>query len=179
MKKLIAVLLAAVVMLMPAAGFAQPQLNSNVATVSLSMSVTESISVTATPANLTFTYNGGTGTATASGPISTTITVNVASTRTNVGEFVYFSSTNALSAGSANIPSSEVYAQINSGSVDPCTGTNVFATGSACDNVGMWNISSSSGQFASTNSVTLSMANLGSLPAGTFTGVLNFEAQAN
>lgn len=164
------------------------QVDSNVPSVILNMTVGETLSVTATPANVTFTYNPNAGgTATASGPIAVTTTWNLGGSRTSLNTYIWLSSATAALSGPANIPSSEVFAQVNSGAVTACTGTiaaaGVGASGAACALNGAnsllhWTFPGTALNSSSSDNVTLSLSGLGGIPTGSYTGTLNIEAVA-
>jgi hypothetical protein len=95
------------------------QLNSNTVTITLNATLAESISVSATPSTVSFTLVAG-GTAVGSAPVAITTTWVLASSRANVVLDGYFASSTAALSGSAspvvNIPSSEVYGLMSTGS---------------------------------------------------------------
>jgi hypothetical protein len=178
-------------------GIANAQTLSNQASVNLSMSVSESVSISATPANISFTYSpSGGGTATASGQITVVTTANLASGHSYLNVYGFLSSATAALSGPSNIPSSEVFANTTgNGSMGsatgagavPCTGN--FATvgvqGAECGSIGgpddfldstRGAALTPGGQFTITDNVTLSLANLGTLTPGSYTGVINFQA---
>lgn len=178
-------------------GVVQAQTLSNTASVNLSMTISESVSITATPSNITFTYSpSGGGTATASGPITVVTTATLAPGHTYLAVYGWVGSTTAALAGPSNIPSSEVFANTTgngtapgatgAGTV-PCTGNTltVGLSGAQCGSIGgaadfldedATGTISAGGQFTITDNVTLSLANLGTLTPGSYTGVINFQA---
>ena len=102
------------------------QLNSNVATVNLNAVLGEALTVSAGPATVNFTLVPN-GTANGSAPVSITTTWALATTRTNVNLYAYFSSGNALTDGSGhNIPAANVSGSVNSGPSGPFTGATPF-----------------------------------------------------
>jgi len=155
------------------------QINSNNATVNLNAPLAESLTVTASPATVNFTLVPN-GTANGSAPVSITTTWALARTRTSVKLYAYFSSTNALTDGSGdNIPAANVTGAVNSGTAQPFTGTTAFS------NFGLTVFSQTIGAAGTFNSshgpdtiaLTINTAAL-ALPAATYTGVLNIQAQA-
>ena len=176
-------------------GVANAQTLSNTASVNLSMSISESITVSATPSNITFTYSpSGGGTATASGPITVVTTANLAAGHTYINVYGWLGSTTTALGGPRSIPSSEVFASITgngttgwaSGSLVPCTSLeSIGVSGAGCSSVPGTDSPIDStrdgslapgGLFVITDNVTLSLANLGNLAPGSYTGTINFEA---
>lgn len=178
-------------------GVVQAQTLSNTASVNLSMTISESVSISATPSNITFTYSPSSGgTATASGPITVVTTASLAAGHTYLAVYGWVGSTTAALAGPSNIPSSKVFANTTgngtapgatgAGAV-PCTGNTVSVglTGAQCGSIGgaadfldedATGTITAGGQFTITDNVTLSLANLGALSPGTYTGTINFQA---
>src|SRR5262249_46402261 len=105
------------------------QLNSNAGSVTLSAPLLESLTVAAAPTTVNFTL-AGSGTADGSSAVSITTTWVLATTRSNVKLFGYFSSsTAALSDGGGhNIPSANVLGSINGGTHTAFTANSPFAT---------------------------------------------------
>jgi hypothetical protein len=101
-------------------------------------------------------------------------------TRTSVKVYAYFTSANALTDGVGdNIPTSKVTAKVNGGASAPFTNATPFGAN------GMTIFSSVFGAAGTFNtshgpdSIALTVDTTGlALPAATYTGVLNLEAQA-
>jgi hypothetical protein len=158
---------------------ARAQLNSNIAGVNLAANLATSLTVTASPGLVNFALipNG-----TASGSVP--ITVNTSWTlRPNVGGvtvYAYFTSAAAaLTDGAAdNIPSSKVSGSVNGGAFGAFTGASPFAAGSSIT-LSNWPILGNNRTGNHTDTLNLNISTTGlSLPAGTYTGVLNIQAQA-
>jgi hypothetical protein len=164
------------------------QLNSSVASVALNATLAESLAVSATPGTVTFTLVSG-GTANGSAPVVVTTNWVLNANRSTVTLTGYFSTpTAALTSGGAspvNIPSSEVLGE------DTSTGSLVtnYTAFTASGPVGTANgglelssqaISSTNRASSRTDSVNLeiNLASQPQLPAGSYTGTLNLEAQA-
>lgn len=153
--------------------------NSNNATVNLNAVMAESLTVSASPATVNFTL-AASGTANGSAPVAITTTWTLGKARTSMRVYAYFSSTTALTDGVGdNIPTSSVLGSVNSGSFGPFTGgTGPFGVNSVLvfsQTVG------AAGTFNSTHSdnVALQINTTGlALPAATYTGTLNVQAQA-
>lgn len=155
------------------------QLNSNNATVNLNATLAESLTVAAGPATVNFTLAAN-GPANGSAPVSITTTWALGKTRTSVKLYAYFSSVNALNDGSGdNIPTSKVTGSVNGGAAAPFTSATPFGAN------GMTVFTAAIGGAGTFNSVhgpdtialTIDTTGL-ALPAATYTGVLNIQAQA-
>ncbi|MGD0909004.1 MAG: hypothetical protein ABSA96_15590 [Candidatus Acidiferrales bacterium] len=154
-------------------------INSNQATVNLNAVLAESLTVSASPATVNFTL-AASGTSNGSAPVAITTTWALGKTRTSVKVYAYFTGTTALSDGAGDIiPTSSVLGSINSGAYAPFTG------GAATFNVNSLLVLSqtigAAGTFNSSHSdnVALQINTTGlALPAATYTGTLNVQAQA-
>ena len=155
------------------------QLNSNNATVNLNAIMAESLTVAASPATVNFTLAPN-GPASGSAPVSITTTWALGKTRTSVKLYAYFTSVNALTDGAGdNIPTTSVTGSVNGGAAAPFTSVTPFgANGMTVFN----QVIGAAGTFNSTHGpdtigLTINTAGL-ALPAATYTGVLNIQAQA-
>jgi hypothetical protein len=155
------------------------QLNSGASTVNLNAPLAESLTVAAGPATVNFTLVPS-GTATGSAPVSITTTWALAKTRTSVKLYAYFSTTNALTDGAGdNIPAANVTGSVNGGAAAAFTGATPYTAfgmtvfNQAIGGVGTFN----SSHGPDTIALTINTTGL-NLPAATFTGVLNVQAQA-
>lgn len=165
--------------------FAQA-LNSNTATVTLNATLNESLTVAATPSNVNFTLLSG-GIATGSAPVAMTTSWILKNSRTTVSLIGYFSSASAaLSDGATtptNIPTSEVLGQVTTGTPTSYTAfTQTAALGPAGAGLTLFTQTISNTNRAASRSDNLNLEiNLTSqpqLPAGSYTGTLNLQAQA-
>jgi len=171
--------------LLLAAPVAHAQLNSNTVSVTLNAVLSESLTVAATPSTVSFTLVAG-GTATGSAPVAITTTWVMASGRANVVLDGYFSSTTAaLSGGSptVNIPTSEVYGQMTTGtptSYTAFTQSGVVGTASAGLTLFTQALSASNRSATRTDNLNLeiNLSTQAQLPAATYTGTLILQAQA-
>lgn len=153
-----------------APAFAGP---SATASVALSLNVNESLTLSATPPSIAFTYDG-VNSATASGPISVTTSWSLDTGHTNLAVYAYFASTTALS-GPQSIPTSEVIAAIDSQGPAACNQSNgQQAPGTACNTV--YQVANPTQTGTKTDSVTLSLSGTGALLPGTYSGMINFQA---
>ena len=158
---------------------------SAVTSVQLSYVVGESITISGVPPSLTFTG----APIPATGPLSVTTTWALTSTRTRVDIAIYFTSPNAaLTDGFGHdIPTSQVFANLNGGTFATCNGSAVapelaaaITAGGVCSanvNVAITTANDSGNR---TDVVILQLQGLGSsLPAATYTGQINLIAGAN
>lgn len=165
------------------------QLNSNTATVSLNATLAESLTVAATPSAVNFNLVAG-GTATGSAPVAITTTWVMSGSRSTVTLTGYFSSaTAALTSGGTspvNIPTSEVFGQVTTGSPTTYTaftqspsGTGLGVSGASLQ---LFQQAISGTNRASNRSdnlnLQINLTGQPQLPAGTYTGTLNLQAQA-
>ena len=155
------------------------QLNSNNATVNLNAILAESLTVAAGPATINFALVPN-GTAPGSAPASITTTWALAKTRTSVKLYAYFASANALTDGVGdNIPTSKVTGSVNGGAAAAFTSATPFGANGmtvftqAIGGAGTFN----STHGPDTIAMTIDTTGL-ALPAATYTGVLNIQAQA-
>jgi hypothetical protein len=154
-------------------------LNSNTATVALNAVLAESLTVSASPATVNFTL-AASGTSNGSAPVAITTTWALAKARTSMKVFAYFTSANALTDGAGdNIPTANVLGNVNTTSYAPFTGgagpfgaNSIQVFSQTVGSVGTYNSSHS-------DSVALQINTTGlALPAATYTGTLNIQAQA-
>jgi len=176
MTKKLAVLFLSALLLMAIPAQAQAtQINSTSVSVTLSLSVGESITAAVTPATITFAPNG-----VASGPITVTTSWNIGTGHSSINTIAWFSSTTAALSGPSNIPTSQTFASINGGTPTACTLPSIGSivgvglSGALCPQVFLG--AGSAGAGSHSDSVLLSLSGLGSLPAGTWAGAINFES---
>jgi hypothetical protein len=163
-------------------------LNSNSATVALTANLAESLSISATPGTATFTLV----------PLGTSNSQTVAitqswalqSSRAHVTLTGWFSSAaQALTNGAttpAYIPSSAVFGQVTTGSPTTYTaftqtpGTGALGVSGASLVLTTTAITSANYSFTRTDNLNMqiNLTGLNGLPAGTYTGTLNLQAQA-
>lgn len=166
------------------------QLNSNTASVALRATLGESLTVAATPSAVNIPLVSG-GTGTGSSPVAITTTWVLSATRTAVVLVGYFASTTAaLTDGAAtpdNIPSSEVLGQVTTGTPTSFTAfTQTAATttplGTAGGGLTLFTqaLSGANRTANRTDNLNLeiNLAGQPQLPAGSYTGTLNIQAQA-
>jgi hypothetical protein len=167
-------------------------LNSNTATVTLQATLSESLTVTAAPtsgSNVTFALVSG-GTATGSAPVAMTTSWVMKGSRSSVTLTGYFASATQALGGTgsspAYIPSSEVLGQVTTGAPTTMTaftqtpGTGALGTAGA-SLVLFTQAISSTNRAASRNdnlNLEINLTSQPQLPADTYTGTLNLQAQA-
>ena len=162
------------------------QLLSNTASVALNATLGESLTVAATPSTVAIPLVSG-GTATGTSPVAITTTWVLSASRTAVTLVGYFSSaTVALTNGAttpANIPASEVLGQMTTGTPTAFTAfTQTAPLGTAGAGLTLFT-QPLSGTNRNTNrtdnlNLEINLASQPQLPAGTYTGTLNIQAQA-
>lgn len=173
------------VLLVLAAGFvllparAGAQLKSNVASVNLNATLNTSITITATPGLVNFTLVRS-GVATGTSPVTITTTWTLTTLLGSVAEYAYFSSSAAAltDGASDNIPSASVSGSVDRGAYTAFTGTSPFAAGSGITLFNQFVFLIFPANRSDTLNLQISTAGL-NLPAGTYTGVLHIQAQAN
>jgi hypothetical protein len=162
------------------------QLISNTASVALKATLGESLTVAATPSAVTIPLVSG-GTAPGTSPVAITTTWVLSATRTAVTLVGYFSSaTAALTDGAGtpnNIPASEVLGQMTTGTPTSFTAfTQTAPLGAAGAGLtlftqGLTGTNRSANRTDNLN-LEINLASQPQLPAGTYTGTLNIQAQA-
>lgn len=165
---------------------AAAQQHSNIANTTINMSVGENITIIPPTQAVTLNYTSG-STTTPPATFQITTLWQLANTHTSLHANWWFaSSTAALSAGpSANIPTSNVFSNVDGSAYSNCTAAaDVLVpsavSGSTC-NVGLV-IPLTAANFAGQQSDTIGLELQGlplTLPAGTYTGVLNIQAGTN
>jgi hypothetical protein len=161
-------------------------LNSNTASVALRATLGESLTVAATPATVAIPLVSG-GTATGTTPVAITTTWVLSAGRSTVTLVGYFASaTAALTDGAAtpvNIPAAEVLGQVTTGTPTTFTAfTQTAPLGAAGAGLTLFTqpLSGTNRNANRTDNLNLEikLASQPLLPAGTYTGTLNIQAQA-
>jgi heme/copper-type cytochrome/quinol oxidase subunit 3 len=176
----------AVVMLVMtlAVSLASAQLNSGAQTIALNAVLTESLTLNLSANAVNFALTAGS----ANNPGSTNITATTAWSlkpgRTAVGVYAYFASAAAALTDGAgdNIPSSAFFISDNGGASTPLTNTVIF--GGATAGYQMANVAITGANKTANRTdvmafnINLTGGTLPQLPANTYTGTLNIQAQA-
>ena len=168
--------------MMLAVGTASAQLNSGAQTIALNANLTESLTVNLSAAAVNFTLAAGA----AANPGSTNITATTAWTlkpgRTAVGVYAYFaSSASALTDGAGNnIPSADFFIADNGGASTALTNTVAFGGANAGLQLANVTITGANKSSSRTDvmAFNINLSTLPQLPANTYTGTLNIQAQA-
>ncbi|HJS98628.1 MAG TPA: hypothetical protein VJ756_06020 [Terriglobales bacterium] len=162
-------------------------LNSNTANVQFNATLNESLTVAVTAGN---TVNFTLASNTASNAGSTTSTVTTAWVlkpgRANIAVWAYFGSAaaalNPTAAGNTvTIPSSAVSVQVNGGAFTPCTTVSPFnaaASGMQIGTTSITGVTNLNSSRTDTLAYNIDTTVVPALPADTYTGVLNIQAQA-
>lgn len=168
-----------ILLLLLAGSPAHAQLNSNIAGVNLAANLATSLRVTASPGLVNFALvPNGTVTGSSVITVNTSWTLNPAVGRVRV--YAYFTSAAvALTDGTGdNIPSSSVSGSINGGAFGAFTGASPFAAGSSI-RLSSTRILGFNRTGTRTDTLNMRISTTGlNLPAATYTGVLNVQAQA-
>jgi hypothetical protein len=159
-------------------------LNSGAQTIALNATLAESLTLSLSGNAVNFTLAAGSATNAGSTNITATTTWVLKPSRTAVGVYAYFTSaTAALTDGTNNIPSSAFKISDNAGpstaltTVTPYTGA--VASGLQLGTVAITNANRSGNRAdAMAFNIDLSGGTLPQLPASTYTGTLNIQAQA-
>jgi hypothetical protein len=166
------------------ATMASAQLNSGAQTIALNAKLAESLTLTLSANTVNFTLSAGSATNAGSAGITATTAWTLAPGRTAVGVYAYFNSaTTALTDGSGdNIPSSAFFIADNAGASTALTNTVAFGAANAglqLANVAITGTNrTSSHTDAMAFNINLTGGTLPQLPANTYTGTLNIQAQA-
>lgn len=154
-------------------------LNSGPSTVTLNATLAESLTLGVSPNNVTFTLVPS-GTANGNSAVTITTSWVLAPTRASVNVYAYFTSTTALADTNGDIiPTSSFNGSVNGGTYSAFTGgTGPFGANSKTiytrAPIGAGNFNAS---HTDTLGLQISTSGL-NLPAGTYTGILNIQAQA-
>jgi hypothetical protein len=163
---------------------ASAQLNSGAQTIALNANLTESLTLSLSANAVNFTLAAGTAANPGSTNITATTTWVLKPGRTAVGVYAYFANAAAaLTDGVGdNIPSSAFFIADNGGASTALTNTVAF--GGANAGYQMANVAITGANKNSSRSdvmafnINLTGGTLPQLPANTYTGTLNIQAQA-
>jgi hypothetical protein len=159
-------------------------LNSGAQSIALNATLAESLTVGLSGNAVSFTLAAGTATNAGSSNITATTTWALKPSRTAVKVFAYFAtSASALSDGAGNnIPSSAFFIADNGGASAALTNSVAFGGGSAGLQLASVTITNANraGNRADNMAfnINLTGGTLPQLPAGSYTGTLNIQAQA-
>ena len=179
-----AVRLAVLALTIALASMASAQvLNSGAQTINLNAQLAESLTLSLTANAVNFTLASGSASNAGSTGITATTKWVLKPGRTAVGVYAYFASAAAAltDGGGNNIPSSAFKIANNAGPSTALTATTPFGTtsGYQMENITITGANKNSqATDAMTFNIDLSGGTLPQLPAGTYTGTLNIQAQA-
>lgn len=165
---------------------AHAQLNSSAATVNLTASLLERLTLSATPGTVNFVLNNGAVTA-GSAPVAITTTWLLLSTRANVSVYAWFATPAAALTDSAttpnNIPSTEVLGQVTTGTPTSFTAfTQSNTLGTAGGGLKLFtqalSVTNRSASRSDNLNLQIDLTSQPQLPAGSYAGTLNLQAQA-
>jgi len=165
-----------------AVSLASAQLNSAAQPIALNANLAESLSVGLSASAVNFTLVAGSGANAGSTNITETTTWVLKPGRTAVGIYAYFaSSTAALTDGAGNnIPSADFFISDNGGASTALTNSVAFGGGNAglqLANVAITGLNKVS-NHTDLMAFNINLTTLPQLPAATYTGTLNIQAQA-
>lgn len=160
-------------------------LNSGAQTINLNATLAESLTLSLTGNSVNFTLAAGSATNAGSTGITATTKWLLKPGRTAVGVYAYFTSSTALTDGGGNIiPASAFLIKDNAAPATALTAAVPAAFGASASGYQMENITitgankNSQVTDAMTFNIDLSGGTLPQLPAGSYTGTLNIQAQA-
>jgi len=163
---------------------ASAQLNSGAQTIALNANLTESLTLNLSANAVNFTLAAGTAANPGSTNITATTTWVLKPGRTAVGVYAYFASAAAaLTDGVGdNIPSSAFFIADNGGASTALTSTVAFGGANAGYQMANVAITGANKNSSRTDvmafNINLTGGTLPQLPANTYTGTLNIQAQA-
>lgn len=166
------------------ASIASAQLNSGAQTIALNATLAESLTLTLSANTVNFTLSAGSANNPGSAGITATTAWTLAPGRTSVGVYAYFTSaTAALTDGAGdNIPSSAFFIADNAGTSTALTNTVAYGGANAGLKLATVPITATNRSANRTDAmifnINLSGGTLPQLPANTYTGTLNIQAQA-
>jgi hypothetical protein len=178
-----------VAVLASTSGFCAPN-PSNSSTVTLTATLPESLTISATPSAVTFNLVAGSATNNGSAPVAITTSWVLNGSRSTVTLTGWFSSATQAMAGTgsspAYIPTSEILGQVTTGAPTTYTAFTQTPTGGALGVSGaslvlfQAAIDGTSRNVTRTDNLNLqiNLASQTQLPADTYTGTLNIQAQA-
>jgi hypothetical protein len=158
-------------------------LNSGAQTINLNATLAESLTLSLSANAVNFTLAAGSATNAGSTNITATTTWVLKPGRTAVGVYAYFASaTTALTDGTNNIPSSAFFISDNAGPSTALTSTVAYGAANAGFQLANVAITGANKSASRTDNmafnINLSGGTLPQLPASTYTGTLNIQAQA-
>ena len=177
----------AVAVLLAAGDATAAPANSNIATVALNATLNESLTVTVTSGtSINFTLAPNTAANNGSGTSTVVTSWSLKPGRNNIAVWAYFTSAtaalNPVTAGNTvTIPSSAVKVQVNgAGAFNACTNVSPFNAAASGLQIGATSLTGNTnvnGTRTDTLAYQIDTAVVPQLPADSYTGVLNIQAQ--
>lgn len=170
--------------IMLSASIASAQLNSGAQTIALNANLAESLTLNLSANTVNFTLSAGSATNPGSAGVTATTAWTLAAGRNSIGVYAYFTSaTAALTDGAGdNIPSSAFFIADNANPAAALTNTVAFGGANAGLKLATVPITATNRSGSRTDSMTFNInltgGTLNQLPANTYTGTLNIQAQA-
>lgn len=165
-----------------ASSLASAQLNSNTQTVSLTATLSEALTVSLSASAVTFNLTAGSAANAGNIGVTATTTWVLKPGRTSMALYAYFASTNALTDGAGNnIPSSAFFVADNGGASTAVNQTFAgFGAAGAALRLANVAITGTNKSSSRTDAMVynINLSTLPQLPAATYTGTLNIQAQA-
>jgi hypothetical protein len=159
---------------------AAAQVNSGAQTITLNAKLAESLTLGLSANAVNFTLAAGSATNAGSASITATTTWTLQPGRTAVGVYAYFTTTTALTDGAGNnIPSSAFFVVDNTNPSTALTSNTPWSTGTGLQmaNVAITGTNRSANR-TDVMTFNIDLTSLPQLPAATYTGTLNIQAQA-
>lgn len=166
------------------ASFASAQINSTAQPITLNAKLNETLTLNLSANTVSFNLSAGSATNAGTAGVTATTTWVLAPGRANVNVYAYFaSSTAALTDGTNNIPSSAFYIKNGAAAAAALTSTYAgFGGANAALLLGTTPITATNRSSSRTDNLTfnidLSTGTLPQLPASSYAGTLNIQAQA-
>ena len=173
----------AILLLAAASSLAAAQLNSNTQTISLSATLPESLTVGLSASSVTFNLTAGSATNAGNTGVTATTTWVLRPSRTTLRVLAYFGSATAAmtDGGGNNIPSSSFFISNNGGASAAVNQTQAgFGVANSALQLSSTAITNANRAGNRTDAMlfNINLTTLPQLPAGTYTGTLNIQAQA-
>ena len=169
---------AAALALMTGSSLFAQAISSGSTDVTLNGTVQETLTISLDQTAISFVLVPGSATNAGNTSVNVTTTWNLLSGRNAVALYAYFDNPiSALANGSSAIPSANVSATVGGSSVGSFTNVVPFGTGVTLMSQSITS-ANLSGVKTSTVSLNIDLSSFSTLPAGTYSGTLHFQAQA-
>ena len=181
--KLVTRLTAALVLMVTASSLATAQLNSNAQPIALTATLPESLTVGLSASSVTFNLTAGSAANAGNTGVTATTTWVLRPSRTTLRVLAYFASATAAltDGGGNNIPSASFFISNNGGASTAVNTTQAgFGVAGSALQLSSTAITNANRAGNRTDAMlfNINLTTLPQLPAGTYTGTLNIQAQA-